>query len=198
MKKTLILIFILFIQCTSSDKELTKAERDFAINELNGSKENLLNAIDGLSEIQLNFKIDRASWSIAQCIEHLVILENEISDVLRESLELPADPERQKDLKFTDKELIAHVSNREHKGKTQEDFEPHGKYVDHNSTIKEFKVKREKHINYLKKTRDDLRNHFANFGSIDAYQIFLYMSAHTNRHVQQIMEIKNNKNFPNN
>ncbi|WP_109852271.1 DinB family protein [Aquimarina sp. AU58] len=198
MKKKLIILFVLLVNCSVSNTKLTPVERDFAINELNNSKGNLLDILNGLSEAQLNFKINKSSWSILQCTEHITILENEVFEILKESLELPSDPERRKDLKFTDKELIAHVHNRTEKTKTQKDFEPIGKYGNHKTTIAEFKTKREQHINYIKTTEDDLRNHFANFGSIDLYQVFLYMSSHTNRHIEQIKEIKNDKNFPKN
>ncbi|MBL4604232.1 MAG: DinB family protein [Flavobacteriaceae bacterium] len=199
MKKILIPILLICIQCSSvSDTEITKKERDFAINELRSSKENLLSVINGLSEAQLNYKSSELEWSIAQCTEHITIFENQLFEILEESLELPASPERRKDLNFTDKELMAFVINRTEKQKTQEDLEPSGKYGNHSSTVDEFKEKREKHINYIKITKDDLRNHFTGFGSIDIYQIFLYTSSHTIRHIQQIKEIKNNANFPNN
>jgi len=199
MRKILIPFLVLFIQCsTSSNNEITKEERGFAINELNSSRDNLLSAINGLSEVQLNYKSGESSWSIAQCVEHITIFENQVFEILEESLELPANPERREGVKYTDKKLMAHIIDRTNKTETQEDLEPSGKYGNHSSTVKEFKEKREKHINYIKTTKDDLRNHFANFGSMDAYQVILYMSSHTNRHIQQIKEIKNNVNFPNN
>jgi hypothetical protein len=34
------------------------------------------------------------------------------------------------------------------------------------------------------------------FGTIDAYQGILFMSAHTERHVRQIEEIMDDENFP--
>lgn len=200
MKKILIPFLILFINCSiTSNTELSAEDRDFAINELNTSKDNLLSVINGLSEAQLNYKSNESSWSIAQCTEHITIFENQVFEILEESLELPANPERREGLKNTDEELMAKIIDRTtNKTETQEDLEPNGKYGNHNSTIKEFGAKRKKHINYIKTTKDDLRNHFTGFGTIDTYQIFLYMSAHTERHILQIKEIKNNTNFPKN
>lgn len=198
MKIIIIPLLVLFIQCsTTSNTELSAEERNFAINELNSSKDNLLNVIDGLSEAQLNYKSNESSWSIAQCAEHITIFENQVFEILEESLELPANPERREGLKNTDNELMALIIDRtNNKAETQEDLEPNGKYGNHNSTIIEFGDKRKKHMNYIKTTKDDLRNHFTGFGTIDAYQVFLYMSAHTERHTLQIKEIKNNTNFP--
>lgn len=192
------LIPLLFIQCSSTTIELSKKERDFAIDQLNNSKDTLLRAINGLSSEQLNFKVDESSWSIAACTEHITIFVDEVFDILEESLELPANPERRKDVKFSDKELIAFVQDRTNKTKTQEDYEPHKMYGDHLSTVNTYKRKLQNHMDYLKTTKDDLRNHYVNFGTVDAYQIFLYMAAHTHRHTAQIKEIKSNTNFPKN
>jgi hypothetical protein len=47
-------------------------------------------------------------------------------------------------------------------------------------------------------TQEDMRNHVINFplGMMDAYQLVLLMSAHTNRHTQQIKEVMADPNFP--
>ncbi len=199
MRKILMLLLILvFIQCADDTIELSNKERDFAIELLNTSKSDLLNTINNLSDVQLNFKNDKASWSIAECTEHITIFVDEVFEILEESLELPANPERRKDVKFSDTELITFIQDRTNKNKTNEEFLPHKKYGNHRNTIKMYTQKLEKHINYLKTTKDDLRNHYVNFGTVDAYQIFLYMAAHTNRHIAQIKEIKNNTNFPKN
>jgi uncharacterized damage-inducible protein DinB len=199
MKKVIIPIFMLvMLSFKTSDTELTKSEREFAINELTNSRDHLLNVLDGLSQEQLNYKSSESSWSIAECTEHITIFENEVFEILEESLELPPNPEGREGLVYSDKELLAHVANRTKKAKTQQEYEPNGKYGDHNLTVKEFKAKREKHINYISATKDDLRNHFVNFGAADTYQIILYMSSHTERHIQQINEVKANKDFPKN
>ncbi len=47
-------------------------------------------------------------------------------------------------------------------------------------------------------TEDDLRNHYAKFpfGVMDSYQVLLFMSAHTERHIYQIEEVKADPNLP--
>ena len=189
---------IVLVQCNNNKNELSKKEKDFAIAHLNKSKKDLLEITKDLSEVQLHYTIDETSWSIAQCTEHITIFTNKIFDILEESLELPADPERRKDVKFSDEELMAFVQNRTNKAKTQEDFEPRKTYGNHAETIKLYIEKLEKHVDFLQSTKDDLRNHYVNFGTVDAYQMFLYMAAHTNRHIAQIKEIKNHINFPKN
>lgn len=199
IRKLLTLLIVLsFIQCTDNTTQLSKKERDFAITQLNNSRNNLLSAVNGMSETQFNFKSDKTSWSIAECTEHITIFVNGVSEILEESLELPANPERRKDVKFSDEELITVVQDRSNKNKTEEEYQPHNTYGNPITTLDVFNQKLDHHIKYLKTTKDDLRNHYANFGTVDMYQIFLYMAAHTTRHIAQIKEIQNNINFPKN
>jgi hypothetical protein len=46
------------------------------------------------------------------------------------------------------------------------------------STLPEFKTKRDNNIKYIKTTADDLRNHYNDFpfGKIDRYQTILFMA----------------------
>ena len=66
-------------------------------------------------------------------------------------------------------------------------------------TLQAFNSDRNKLAEYVQTTNDDLRNHIAKlpFGNIDTYQLVLMISAHTNRHTQQIEEVKADPNFPN-
>lgn len=197
MKKIFTLfIALLCIQCANDTNQLSEKEREFAISELNQSRNNLLRSLEDLNTVQLNFKSDEGSWSISENTEHVTLFIDEVFEILEESLELPANPERRKGVKFSDKELMTFILDRSNKNKTQEDFEPHNSFGNHSETVNVYNKKLEEHISYLKTTKDDLRNHYVNFGTVDAYQIFLYMAAHTNRHVVQIKEIKNHINFP--
>ena len=64
--------------------------------------------------------------------------------------------------------------------------------------LNSFKNDRAKLIGYIKATNDDLRNHVATlpFASFDTYQMILFIGAHSNRHTQQIAEVKADPNFP--
>ena len=54
------------------------------------------------------------------------------------------------------------------------------------------------HIQYLKTTTEDLRNHVVQlpFGYIDSYQLCLMIAAHSNRHTQQLREVMAAAGFP--
>ncbi len=100
---------------------------------------------------------------------------------------------------FSDEQFIKMIEDRSHKSQAPEPFKPvHSTYKDLNETLKVFNEGRDSLITYVNTTNDDLRNHIAKlpFGNADAYQIILLISAHTNRHTQQINELKSDPNFP--
>ncbi len=199
MKKALLPVLMLaLVSFNISDSKLTDAEREAAVKELTKTKEHLLNVVDGLSEEQLNFKSSPESWSIGECVEHLAITESSFDEMLQGALQAPADPSKREEVKIEDKDLMSMIVNRDNKVKTSEAFEPSGKFGSNAETLEAFTTKREDHIDYVKNTEDDLRNHYGQlpFGTIDAYQILLFMSGHTERHVQQMEEVMDHTDFP--
>lgn len=199
MKKIIVpVIALLLFSFSLVSTKLTKEEREKAVAELTKTHELMQQTLDGLSEEQLNFKSTPESWSIAECVEHLAISENAFDQMLMGSLETTADLTRRSEVKMSDDELLAMISNRDEKVKTSEPFEPSGKFGTFEETLNAFETKRAEHIAYMETTEDDLRHHYGQlpFGTIDAYQIMLFMSGHTERHVKQMEEVKSDDNFP--
>jgi hypothetical protein len=178
--------------------ELTEAERKQATQLLQETKDALLKKVSGLSPEQLNFKPDRNAWSVAECVEHIAISENNLFGFCQMALQQPADPSKRSEVKMTDDAIVKMMTDRTSKFKTQEAFEPTGKFGSFKATLTEFKTKRDNNIKYVKSTQDDLRNHYNDFpfGKIDTYQTILFMAAHSRRHIAQIEELMSHPNFP--
>lgn len=199
MKKLIFSIVLLaLVGFGVTEPKLGDTERDMAVEELTNSKNHLTKTLKGLSEEQLNFKPSMDAWSIAECVEHIAISENTIYGMLEGALKTEADPSKRSQVKMSDEQLIGMITSRSQKVKTQKPFEPTGKFGTHKETLKAFLKKRKANIKYLKKTDDDLRNHYGQlpFGTIDGLQILLFISGHSERHVLQIEEIMANDNFP--
>ena len=199
MKKVIIPILVLaLVSFTGFNLKLTEKERTMGVEEMSKTRDRLLSAVEGLSEAQLNFKSSPDSWSIAECVEHLAISENSFGQMLQGAVQTPADPSKRDSVKMSDEKLMGIITSREQKVKTQEPFEPSGKFGNHEETLQAFTSKREEHIEYIKTTEDDLRNHYGQlpFGAIDGYQILMFMSGHTERHVKQIEEVIAHADYP--
>lgn len=200
-KWILLLPVLLFMSFTAFTPELSTAERKLAIDYLTRTKDDLLKSLSGLSSAQLNFKSDPDSWSVAECAEHIAISESNLTALIQGTLKEPSNPGRRGEVKLQDEDLFNSVVDRSDKVKTSEAFKPTGKFGSHEATVKEFLTKRDTNIDFIKNTSDDLRNHFFTFpvealGTVDSYQLFLFVAAHSKRHTLQIDEIKNNPGFP--
>jgi uncharacterized damage-inducible protein DinB len=177
---------------------LSDAERKYASKLLQETRDDLLKKVKGLTPEQLNYKPDANSWSVAECVEHIAISENNLWGFGQKSLQEPADPAKRSEIKMTDEGIVKMIADRSSKVKTQEAFEPKNNFGSFEGSLKEFKTKRDEHIKYVGTTSDDLRNHYNDFpfGKIDTYQTILFMASHSRRHIGQIEEVMNSVDFP--
>jgi len=200
MKKIpLLLPALLLFSFTISKNSLTEKERKTAIEFLQSTEDGVFNSVKGLSEAQLNFKAAPDRWSIEECVKHIAITEESLWKMTEENIKQAANPEKRADIKATDEQLIAGAEDRSRKVKTSPQLEPQSSpYKSLAEALESFKTNREKLIAYVKVTDDDLRNHVATlpFGSFDCYQMLLFMGAHSNRHTQQMEEVKADGNYP--
>ena len=199
MKKIILPMMVLaLVSFGITDAGLTDDERKMATDHLLQTQERVTSTLEGLNEEQLNFKATPESWSIAECVEHLAISENMFNGMLQGALKEPANATMRDSVTMTDEKLIGFISVRDTKVKTPEPFEPTGKFGSHEETLAAFITKRNEHIDYVKTTENDLRNHYGKlpFATIDGLQILLFMSGHTERHVLQMEEVMTNEGFP--
>lgn len=194
-----------FEQGLKNLKEILEAQespaddRAFVFNYYSETLHNLEKNISGLSKEQMHFKPSEESWSISQCVEHIIITENMIFGMIKEAMENPENPERREEIKFSDKEIMAMVIDRSEKYKAPEILIAEGKYDDSETALTDLKTQREKILSLIKKTPiEELRNRVNDSpaGATDAYQSLLFLAGHTARHTLQIEEVKADNNFP--
>lgn len=195
----LTLLVITGMAGTLNDASIGSKERKFAVQHLKETKANLLKSVKGLSEAQLNFKPAADRWSVKECFYHIILAENGLWGMFEATMKNPSSPEKRSEIKVSDEEIVKMISNRSQKAKAAEPMLP-GKATWQNmaEAVAAFKASRGEHLKYVKNTTEDLRNHVFQlpFGSIDGYQFLLFMSAHSDRHTQQINEVKADPNFP--
>ena len=200
MKKLFLLCLlpVLFSSFTLINKpRLTEEEKKFAIDHLKQTQSDLIAAVQGLSEAQLNFKPAPDRWSVLECVQHITLSSQGLWQMTQGALKEANDSGLKSQV--ADEQLIKMVEDRSTKVQTSEPFRPiHSPYHSLNETLDAFNADRNKLIEYIQSTNDDMRGHIAKmpFGNIDAYQLVLIISAHTNRHTQQLNEVKADPNFP--
>ena len=197
----LLLLFLVFsgLAGTPTSDVLSKKERKFAAEHMKSTKAELQDAIKGLSAAQLTYKISADKWSVQECVYHIAISEKTLWTMLETSMKAGPTPEKKKDLKVTDDQVIKMLEDRTNKVKTFPPLEPQNTpYKSIDEAMNDFKAGRTAHIKYIKATSEDFRNHFVQmpFGMLDCYQLCLMISSHTDRHVQQLNEVKADFGFP--
>ena len=117
----------------------------------------------------------------------------------QDGLSQPPNPEKRAEIKMTDEQLVKGVQDRSAKFQASEPLLPKNTpFKSAAEALASFKENRNKLINYIDMTQEDMRNHVVNFpvGMMDAYQLVLLISAHSARHTAQIKEVMADPNFP--
>jgi DinB superfamily len=201
--KKLFILFTAFIitSFTSLSPTLSEKERADAIDLLSKTEQGVFNSLLGLNEAQLNFKPAPDRWSIAECVKHIAVTDITLWKMTDGVIKGAPNPEKRSEIKATDEQVVQGTESREHKIKTAPMLEPQNSpFKSTPDALASFFDDRKKLIEFVKTTNDDLRAHVATmpFGSFDSYQMILLIAAHSNRHTQQIEEVKADPNYPKN
>ncbi len=177
---------------------MTAADRERAVSYLAQTRDNLLRATHGLSPEQLEFKPASGRWSVADCLEHIVVVENRCLESLANALQQPADSAKCSAFDGRDDELLQIITDRSSPRQAPDAIHPANRWP-HDQLIREFEAVRNRTIDLAASTVCDPRQHFfahRAFGDLDCYQWMLLVAAHGDRHRAQIEEVMAAPNFP--
>ncbi len=198
-KSALFLSLVLLFAFKTKEGPLTQQERNYASKFLIDTEQRFFASVKDLSEAQLKFKPAADKWSVEECAKHIAISEKDLWAMVDGALKQPANGEKRAGIKMTDDQLVKAVKDRSHKSKTFDALQPENTpYKSLAEALESFKENREKLVAFVTNSREDLRNHVSvlPMGTYDAYQLILLIAAHSNRHTQQIEEVKADANFP--
>ncbi|WP_168208813.1 DinB family protein [Chitinophaga sp. XS-30] len=184
-----------------SRQTVADGSMEFLLGYFNRTTGDLEKSVAGLSEAQLKFKPAPDKWSVSQCLEHIVATEKMLFDMAKKELAKPAQPELKGEVKTSDAELIAAMTDRSEKHKTSKELEGAGLYTDPQTALNDLAAARKPVLDYIQNASlEDLRNHVSDYptGKADGYQSLLFIAAHCARHTLQIDEVKGDANFPKN
>jgi hypothetical protein len=198
--KIISMAFALLLLSPGVDQTLSQKEREEGVAELEGSRKAFLDATNGLSEAQWNFKPGPDRWSIAECAEHIGVTETFILNLITEqALKGPAEPEKRAQVQGKDATIMPMALDRSAKFKAPEIIQPTRRWATSGEITKNVLENRARTIEFVSTTQEDLRDHFMDhpvFKTLDTYQWILLTSAHMRRHTLQILEVKGDPNFP--
>ncbi len=201
MKRLILFVplFLLFSFTTNTGTTISKKERKLAVQNLLDTRDALIAAVSNLSDAQWNFKSAPDRWSIKECVQHLALAEAGLWQMCDGMVKQTANPEKRSEIKITDEQVLQMIENRGTKMQAPEMFKPDkATWATPDEALKAFASQRDKLIVYIQNTQDDLRSHVAEtpLGFLDAYQVVLLTAGHSNRHTQQINEVKTAERYP--
>lgn len=199
MKKLSLVLTAIILSAFTLKAQITEDERAALVKQFEDTKANLLKDVNGLSDAQMKFKTAPDRWSVADCLEHIILAEKGLFEMEQNAVKQPANPDKRKDIKVKDEDLTKMLGDRSKKNKAPEMLQPKGTFATSAEAIAAFTAQRDKIIDYVKTTNEDLRNHVADMpmGSpMDAYQILLLVAGHSGRHTKQLEEVKADPGFP--
>lgn len=178
-------------------QDLSAEDRAAGLAHLEKTRAGVLAAAAGLSEAQLNFKPAPEKWSVAQVLEHIASAEDMLLGLVTGQVMQAPPPAEGTDFKATDQMILKAIPDRSQKRTAPEPLIPSNRYGSAAEALKHFGESRAQTIALMQQSAE-LRAHAADspLGKLDAYQWLLFISAHSERHTKQMLEVKAHPDFP--
>jgi uncharacterized damage-inducible protein DinB len=174
---------------------MTPAERQKVAAFLEETREKLLQATRNLSPAQLAYKSAPDRWSVAECLEHVTIVETAVLGGIQNAIKGEAGAPQPT---LSDDALVQTVTNRNPRAQAPERIVPTGSFPQ-DQLLGEFQAARKRTSDFVGATQVPLRQ-FAfphpRFGQVDCYQWLLLVAGHGDRHRQQVEEVIADAGFP--
>lgn len=175
---------------------LTARSRQAGIAHLEQSRAAVVQAVTGLSGTQWKYHEAAGRWSVSEIVEHLALTETVLFGAVQDTASKGQRSTPSRQYSTLDQLILTSVPDRTTKATAAPGTEPNSGWTP-DKALDEFRTRRQKTIDFLqaaKGLRD--RTSESPFGEpMDAYQWLLFISAHTERHLKQINEVKNSPGF---
>jgi uncharacterized damage-inducible protein DinB len=197
MRKVLLLSVIALLATAAFGQTLSPADRDRGVQYLEKTRDGVVESVKGMSEAQLKFKPAPDRWSVAETLEHIALAEDFIFPNITDKIMKAPAGAADRDTSKTDALVLAAIPDRSHKAHAPEPLTPTGRWTPA-ETLERFEKSRARTIEY-RQSKPELRAHLVDspLGQpLEAYEWLLFISAHSEPHTKQILEVKADPNFP--
>lgn len=180
-----------------ADAALTQAEKERARKYLADMHERFTRAIENLSREQWTFKPAPDCWSVGEIAEHVALVESRILQRLTEQLAGSPAPPEDRNVQELDELAVKSGADRSKKFQAPAIAAPTGTLAARD-VLKRLAESGAKFEAFLEAPADHRRHAMPHpvIGPLDGYQWVLLVAAHSERHAQQIAEVKANAAFP--
>jgi uncharacterized damage-inducible protein DinB len=178
---------------------LTVEQRHALVQELERSRQALLDAGAGLSPAQWNWKAAPDRWSVAECLDHVAIVEQMLAGRMARIAAAAPDAEAGARVAGREELIVKGGRSRENKRTAPEMARPTARFASLAEFDAHFTPLRQANIDFVKTTQAPLHvliePHPA-LGDMSGHQWLWFLSAHCDRHTAQAREVRETEGFP--
>ena len=180
-------------------KTFTEKDREFALKYFNETRDDFNSQLNGLSDAQLNFRSAPGRWTIGEIAEHIIVTEAALFGMIKDQAFKTPAPAALNDFRINDIAVILAITNRSQKFTAPEQVRPNGRWKTREELLSNFGRTRAETIEFIKANKLDLRSYSfptPAVGISDAFQAFLAVAGHSERHLLQLKEVKADAGYP--
>ena len=172
---------------------MTVAEKNTCLASLENSQSLLIDSLSDVGEELFLYKAAPDVWSIAEAIEHIILVESAIIGNLKALGS--ADPQEILEQSISNDKVMELSSNHQLKSKSLDQFLPKGIYTDKATAIAAFGQSRHQIVHFVNTNQLNLGAisfPHPRIGVLNGFNWLIFISGHCIKHVGQINGIKSN------
>jgi DinB superfamily len=184
---------------------LQATDIDLALEYFDQTRRRVLEVTTGLSGAQWRFKPAPDRWSIAEILEHMVIVQERVLGPIREQLAQAPAPPPDRDNSLLGRIVLEKIPDRSIRVQGPEILNPAGRWSPPEALDR--LARNYRRLAEFVKSTPDLRGHILEsaplrivtdgaFTTMDGYQWALTAAAHDQRHVGQMLEVQADPRYP--
>ena len=193
MQTMAVVLFSLLSLTLAPQGQIAALDRQRLVAHMEMTASWLVDEVSKLSPAQVEFRRAPGTWSILEVLDHLVVVGPIYWQDLQKGVagKPPALP-----LASRDVDILWYGIDRGRPETALATENPKGSVRDVRAGLEAYRANHARLLQYIKTTKDDLRNRVVERQGCDAYQWALLISTHEQRHILQIREIKADPKFP--
>jgi hypothetical protein len=187
-----------FVNVAGRGQVLTPEERQLFHNLLRDHQGQFMAALSDVTHGQWTFKPSPDQWSISEIAEHIVLADGLYLTIVGSCLAKPANESEGRKLRGKENILLKELNDQEIKAEAPSSIRPTNKYPTKAEAINAFEEQMVLASDFLG-SHSGFTNHTTahpQFGELSAYQWMLMIPGHGNRHVAQILAVKESPGYP--
>jgi hypothetical protein len=169
--------------------QMNATDREQIVRLMAESDEALFAAVAGLAEEGARRRPVPERWSVLECVEHVVLVE----DVVFASISVRSTPGPPPAELRREGQILRGMTNRERKFAAPQPAQPAGRYSSLAEALEEYRKRRARTVAFVEQYQDDPRNRTTLhplLGPVSCQEMFLVLALHPARHALQIREVR--------